>query len=894
MPWVTVWLLLFVSMITAGWVIVDHMVDDHRDAGVALIEAKVQSRVKSYGRQMDDLIQRLDSVGQLLVVEWAYRPKAIDFNLILVGIYPEGKPLYVAFLDAQGQVQSASFLPRASNASSSQFFQYHREHCCDGWQVTPVEHSDLVGGEILHMSRGLRDMNGNFAGVLMFGLTPDLLTAFDGDSEIGPLDFVNVQMVDGAVLTSKLGDGPGPRLFYRQAPHFPNVHGVRLEPGTAFHDGRARFVAWRRHAFLPLVAVASVTAADALADVESEVRLYRGAAVAMTVLLLLFCGAGVALAGNLATRRIAEEEIRKVYRTATDAANEGFYMLRPLRDEQGEVTDVQFEDVNESGAALLGRDRHALQGKPAGVVLAPIVWNDLLAFVRRALQYQRVEDEYRVVAAAGLPSRWLHRHAVAIGQGVALALRDISDIKAHQEELVELAHRDNLTGLPNRLWFQRFMPAAIQRATRSHKPLALMFIDLDDFKTVNDTLGHDVGDRVLREVALQLRASLRGSDQLIRLGGDEFLVIIENIDDVADLSALGRKLIDAVEHEFRPHDDALGNISASIGISVLPDDGESTEDLLKHADIAMYQAKARGRGQACRYLPEFSSKLAERVSSEQALRQAVENDDLLVYFQPKVRLDTGLLSGAEALVRWNDPERGLLMPESFISMAEDIGLIVPIGECVIRRVLSQMASWRDAGLPELRVAINVSPQQLRRADVAGYLQQQLTLHGVAAALIDIEITESAMVEQTAGVQRQLQRLRELGVRLVIDDFGTGYSSLAQLQRLDVDAIKLDREMVQPLQPESNAESLCRAIVWMASALHLDVVAEGVETQEQLQVLADAGCREIQGFLFAGPLPPEEFERMLRRPTPASPDWLVRTNEPAFDDRAKVGRLTSTV
>ncbi len=883
LPWVTGWIALFAVGIALGWILVEHMVDDHRKAGAALVEAKAQARVKSYGRQMDDLIRRLDSVGQMFVVEWARQPKAIDFEHILAGIYPQGKPLYVAVLDAHGQVTSSSFPPRAANAGDTRFFTYHREHCCDGWLVTPVEYSQLVGGDVLHMSRALSDASGRFAGVLMFALTPDLLTAFEDDSEIGPRDFVNVRLADGPVLTSKLGQGPGPQICYRNAPKFPSAQGVRLEPGAAFHDGRARFVAWRRHVSMPLIAVASITAADALADVEGEVRIYRIAGAFITVVLLLFCAAGVALAGNLAVRRIAEEEIRKVYRTATDAANEGFYMLRPLYDSSGNVTDMQFEDVNERGGVLLGRDRFALLGKPAGVVLAPVVWNDLIAFVRRALQHQRVEDEYRVVAASGLPSQWLYRHAVAIGQGVALTLRDISELKAHQEELVELAHRDNLTGLPNRLWFHRFMPSALQRAARSHKPLALMFIDLDDFKPVNDTLGHDVGDRVLREVARQLRNALRGSDQLVRLGGDEFLVIIENIDNDADIDGLGRKLIDAVEREFRPNDNALSKISASIGISLFPNDGESAEDLLKHADIAMYQAKARGRGQTCRYQPEFSSALAERVSSEQALRQAVEHDDLVVHFQPKLRLDTGRVSGAEALVRWKDPERGLLMPPCFIGLAEDVGLIVPIGEWVIRRVLVQMARWRDAGLPPLPVAINVSPEQLRRSDVAGYLQQQLTLHALSPALIEIEITESAMVEQTPAVQRQLRQLRALGVRLVIDDFGKGYSSLAQLQRLDVDAIKLDRELVKPLRPASNAEALCRAIIWMASALDLEIVAEGVETAEQARVLTDAGCNEIQGYVFSEPVPADDFERLLRLPQSGAPGWLARPGPAALAD-----------
>lgn len=295
----------------------------------------------------------------------------------------------------------------------------------------------------------------------------------------------------------------------------------------------------------------------------------------------------------------------------------------------------------------------------------------------------------------------------------------------------------------------------------------------------------------------------------------------------------------------------------------------------------MYQAKKQGRSQHYWYTPELSSQLNERLRIEQALRTALEHDELDLYYQPKYHARSGQLSGAEALLRWQHPELGMVMPASFVGLAENTGLIVQIGERVIRQAVAQMAAWQRAGLPLVSVAINVSPEQLRRADVATFLAEQLDLYQIAAGQIDIEITESAMVEQTSAVQRQLRQLRALGVRLVIDDFGNGYSSLAQLQRLDVDAIKLDQELVKPLCPASNAEALCRAIIWMASALDLDIVAEGVETAEQASVLADAGCNEIQGFLFSEPVPADDFERLLRRPPGGAPEWLARPGQAAL-------------
>ena len=648
---------------------------------------------------------------------------------------------------------------------------------------------------------------------------------------------------------------------------------MRLEGGHAFRDGVPRFVAWRKHSVLPIMAIAAISAERAMADDEAEVRVYYITASLVTVLLLMFCATGVMFSARLSLRHAAEDEVRKVYRTATDAANEGFYLLRPLWDGAGQLADFQFDDVNERGGELLGRHRSLLLGQPGSCVLPETVFANVLDFVRRALKHNAVENEHRVIAGNGLPSRWLYCHAVAIGAGVALTLRDISQAKAHEEELLELAHRDNLTGLPNRLWLNRFLPAAIQRARHAHQLLAVLFIDLDHFKTVNDTLGHEAGDQLLRDIARYLRETVRASDHVVRLGGDEFLVIIENIEVVENIEVLAQKLIAAVEGQLRVLDGPVGKVGASIGISVFPQDGERADELLKHADIAMYQAKARGRGQHCRYLPEYSSRIAERLDSEQALRLALERDELFVHFQPKIRLRSGRLSGAEALVRWQRPGHGLVMPGSFIGLAEDLGLIVPIGERVIRCTMQQLVAWRDAGLPALRVAVNVSPEQLRRSDVAGFVQQELAAHDIAPDCIEIEITESAMVEQSEAVQGQLERLRALGVRLVIDDFGAGYSSLAQLQRLDVDVIKLDRELVMPLQPGGDAESLCRAIIWMASALGLEVVAEGVETVEQLRVLTDVGCDELQGYLFSEPLSAEDFEPLLRQPRMDIADWI---------------------
>lgn len=878
--WLYGWVTVFAGVIAVVWVVTGHMVEEHRAAGRTVVQLQVKARVNAYRRQLEDLTDRFDQVGQVLIDEWRQQPTRIDYKKVLAGAFPRDGKVFVGIFDEGGNITSASFTAKAPKVANAAFLNHHRTHCCDGWQLTPVEYSPLSNLNVLWISHRLSNADGTFAGVLAFAVPPEMLIAFEDDSVIGARDFVSVRMVDGPVLVTKLGAGQPPTIFYKAPPRFETPHGVRLERGDLFKDGLSRYIAWRKHPSMPFVALAAIAEADAMAEDEGTVSTYYASAILISVVLLMLCGGGLAMAGKLAIRREAEEEVRQVYRTATDAAKEGFYMLRPLRDATGTLIDFQFEDVNESGGWLLGSERHRLIERPASSVLTPNVFADVLDLVQKALMYDAVEDERRVPAVAQLPANWLQRRAVKVGKSVALTLRDISDIKAHQAELLELANRDALTGLPNRLWLQQSLPEALRRARQARRQLAVLFIDLDNFKTVNDTLGHSAGDELLKEVTEVLRVTVRKSDQVVRLGGDEFLVVVEGVDEPADVHFLADKIITAIGQKFSPMEGALNRVSASIGISLFPNDGDVPEVLLKHADIAMYQSKTLGRARACWYTPELSLQLTERLGNEQALRKALERDELLVHYQPKFAARTGQLSGLEALVRWQRPERGLVMPASFITLAEDTGLIVAIGERVIDRVVTQLAQWSRAELPALRIAINVSPEQLRRSDVAAYLKHSLQSNGVAASLIEVEITESAMVEQSHDVKNQLTLLRALGVRLVIDDFGSGYSSLSQLQQLDVDVLKMDRGLVAPLVQGNDAEALCRAIIWMASALDLQVVAEGVETVEQLDALRNIGCDELQGFLLAEPIPADDVTALLSQPRSDQARWWFSAAEPA--------------
>lgn len=841
------------------WLLVIGAVDEEREHGVEIARLQAQARAESLGRQIDDLTDRLERVGDALMARWQRHPDHFDFENILLGIYPSGKPLYVTFYDANGQVTAASYALKAKALASSSFLEHHRQHCCDGWQVTPPELSPVAHAVVLRLSHRLSRPDGTFAGALVFGLTPDFLNAFQETAFLAQGDMLSLRTMDGRLLAAKCANGQGVRGVYKTAPHFDTPDGVRYEPGARFVDGQARYVGWHRHPTLPLVVLAGIGESVALASVHATVRVYYLVGAVATGLLLLLCASGIGVVAQRLQRHRAEEEVRQVYRMATDAANEGFLMVRPLLDSGNSVVDVQVEDCNERAGELLLSSRVALVGNTAQAVLPRSVFTELLDVVGRAITYGSYEDERRVPTRKKMPAQWLQRRAFALRTGVALTLRDISESKAHVEELQTLAHRDTLTGLPNRQWLRQFLPAALRRATRAHVQLALMFVDLDNFKAVNDVLGHEAGDQLLRDVAAHLKASVRASDQVVRLGGDEFVIVIEQLESVQVAESVAQKITQTLKQALASGSGPRSRVNASIGVVLFPDDGNTAEVLLKHADIAMYAAKSAGRARHCRYRPDMSAALNERLALEEALHGAVNRCEWVLYFQPKIFARTGKLRGFEALVRWRHPQRGLLAPAEFIPLAEELGLVNAIGQQVIQMAIATWAQWQQKGFPPLQMAVNVSPIQLRNSDVGALVQQALDLHRLDSSWLDIEITESAVVDGSPAAQAQLEKLRSIGVKLIIDDFGAGYSSLSRLQKLKADGLKIDQGFIDTLVTEPATAALYRATLSMAAALKLEVVAEGVETTEQLEALLELGCDAVQGHLIAPPLTePEAF------------------------------------
>jgi len=441
---------------------------------------------------------------------------------------------------------------------------------------------------------------------------------------------------------------------------------------------------------------------------------------------------------------------------------------------------------------------------------------------------------------------------------------DISAIKGAEERLHHLAHHDVLTNLPNRLLFTASLEKSLERAKRHQQKLALLFLDLDRFKLINDTMGHTAGDQLLKEIGRRLLGNVRAQDTVARLGGDEFTVVYEEILHAEEVAHLAGKIITEIAQPVSL-DGKEVVISASIGIAVYPDDADSAEGLTKSADAAMYRAKERGRNRYEFYTPEITALALERLSLENGLRRALSHEELELYYQPQMEVATGRITGVEALLRWRHPVEGLILPERFIRVAEESGLITVIGDWVIRQALKQRRRWLDQGLPPLRIAINVSVGQIVHDHLPETMQAALRESGIQPgdARIELEITESVMqtMEQSAGV---LRRLRALGIRIAIDDFGTGYSSLSLLKHLPIDTLKIDRLFVRNVPDDTDSRAIAAAMISMAHTLGLHVVAEGVETEGQFAFLRERGCDEAQGHLLGAAAPAEVITRMLEK------------------------------
>jgi diguanylate cyclase (GGDEF)-like protein/PAS domain S-box-containing protein len=582
---------------------------------------------------------------------------------------------------------------------------------------------------------------------------------------------------------------------------------------------------------------------------------------------------------------------------ASSAINELQQNERRLSNAQriGEMGDWEWslrdDRVTPSAQAcrIFGHE-HPLSSAPGESFFATVHGDDRdrwrLALERGAAIAEGFSIDHRIVRPGG-DVRHVHQQVEVIERAadgaasrLAGAVHDITSRKDAEEQIRRLAYYDPLTGLPNRLLFTEQLSRALAHARRHRRRIATMFIDLDNFKRVNDTLGHRAGDQLLREASARLSAVLREHDSvargpaasddnsIARLGGDEFIVLLNDVPQAQDAAGAARRLVDTLAEPFTIEGNEIF-CSGSVGVSLYPEDGGDVDTLLMNADAAMYRAKARGRGGFQLYDKSMNECALDDLRMETRLRRAIERDEFILHYQPRIDVLSGRIAGAEALIRWQHPERGLLAPAEFIPLVEQAGLVIPIGEWAIETACRQSAKWHKAGLQTVPIAVNLASTHLREKGLPALVARALKRHGVPARSLEIEVTESILLADPELAVRVAQELSEMGVSMSIDDFGTGYSSMGYLKRLPLAALKIDRSFVRDLDTDPDDEAIVRAIIALARSLKLKVVAEGVETQAQLAFLQSVHCDEYQGFLNSRPVDPVEFATLLgqREPLP---------------------------
>ena len=527
--------------------------------------------------------------------------------------------------------------------------------------------------------------------------------------------------------------------------------------------------------------------------------------------------------------------------------------------------ESRFTFVSSRVRSVIGYDDAELVGRTGGDFMPPGEYERVLTWIRenRTADGAFRDLEHRFVTRSG-ELLWVQVNAVSLTDaegnfaGFRGTCRNITDRRKAEERISYLATRDPLTDLPNRLLFNDRLEQGLVNARRKREALALMFIDLDRFKNINDSLGHHVGDLLLQEVAARMQACVRKGDTLSRLGGDEFVVTLEGLQHAEDAAQVAQKIIQSLARPMEIGGHIL-TTSCSIGISIFPADAEDSAALMKNADTAMYHAKEKGRRNFQFFSREMNIRAVERHSLEMALRLALDRDEFELYYQPQIDIATGRIAGSEALLRWRHPEKGLLPPSMFIDVAEETGLIEPIGQWVLRAACTQNRTWQNAGYPTLRVAVNISARQFNQPrEFSKAIGRILASSGLDPSHLELEMTESVLLHNADENIAVLKRLGKLGTRIAVDDFGTGYSSLSYLKQLPIHTLKVDRSFVRDLESDKDSEVIVNTIIAMGHSLKLRVTAEGVENLAQLSALKRLGCDEYQGFLFSKPVSASEF------------------------------------
>ena len=811
----------------------------------------------------EQTIRVIKNVDQLLLIvkdqTEQYGSSSSLNRLLAAKIIDPGTFTFAGVLNAKGDlVASASPMP-AANLADTEYFQQHLHESHDRLLIGKPRIGHFSGRKVILFTRRIDQPDGSFGGVVFIGVDPRYFAQIYEKPKLSPSAMISLLSTDGTLLARRMG-------LYSAADagiHNPALLAqVDCAPGEGFSaklnvGGAMRFVSGRKLADYALIVAIGTVESEVFADARRRAHNLYYEATLETICVWIFCGVLVVI---LLRQRRSQMHIRK-QAALLDQAQDAI-IVRTLDD--------RIVYWNEGAQRLYGWSAAEAMGQKIMALLTGdnnASDNATAAVIKNGEWRGEVTQRHKNGGLFTVEGHWTRVSDDATGsQSIFEINTNISHRKIAERKIHYLAYYDSITGLPNRLYLQDRLASALERSARTGRPGALLLIDLDNFKTLNDTLGHDKGDLLLQEVASRLQANARRVDTVARLGGDEFVMMLEDLADEeqtagSQVHTVGEKILAALSHPYELAG-ALYHTSASIGITLFYNNQEPVSELLKRADMAMYQAKGAGRNTMRFFSPAMQAAVSRRAILETDLRDGLARREFLLHYQPQVDSD-GQITGAEALVRWRHPQQGLVSPAEFIPLAEDSGLIFPLGLWVLDTACRQLVAWSAGGrTAKLSISVNVSARQFQHPHFVDILLDVLQQTGADPRRLKLELTESLFVTDMEIAAAKMSSLKARGVEFSLDDFGTGYSSLSYLKRLPLNQLKIDQSFVRDVLTDSNDAAIAVMIVALARSLGLEVIAEGVESAEQRKFLLDHGCALYQGYFFSRPVPILQFDALL--------------------------------
>jgi diguanylate cyclase (GGDEF)-like protein len=867
--------------LVAIWAATFHFIETERLAAVAAAHDSAREQLDTYEAQV---ARNLNAIDQTLkVVKYAVElngPRGALPALRAQGLLPPGLVFEVSIADRDGRIVDSNPAMPGQDVSRAPYFTVHANDDASAVFVSQTAGDPVRREPHLHFTRRIDDAEGSFAGVAIVEVDPAYFTSSYERSRAGELGLLALVGSDGVARAVRIGDD----VSWGQPIALDGVGEEAVAPQPTAPDGVERYAGARRLAGFPLTVVVGLAAREQMAQYEQHYGTYLVGATAASSLLVAVVAMISAWSWQVAKARRRERQAQQTYAAASEASPDAFFVLRSVTGMDGGIVDFLVEGSNSRAELFTGIASEALRGQLLGDVLPYYRTNGMYDHLVQVVAEQRVIEAEWQANAGPAAGRWLQRQIVPVDGGAVAMVRDITERKLAEDRIRHMAHHDELTGLPNRSLIRDRLEQAVRNAQRNGGHLALAFVDLDGFKLVNDGLGHNAGDELLKVVGCRMQACLRRADTLGRLGGDEFVILLPDAgESPLALTPVLEKIRQAVTEPVQIGDQSV-RVSCSMGVVVYPRDGDDPKTLMMNADAAMYRAKDLGSNNFQFYTREMNASVEEKLVLLEGLRRALDAtlaDDapdkpgtdapaaespagrFYLLYQPKVDLRTGRVFGVEALIRWRHPEHGTVPPMRFIGLAEESGLIVGLGEWVVRTACRQAQLWRAAGLDALTVSVNVSARQFEEKRLVERVAGALRDSGLPPSSLDLEVTESLLMRDLNQAVERMGELKEMGVTLSIDDFGTGYSSLSALKSFPISTLKIDKSFVRDLASSSDDQAIALAVISLGHRLHLRVIAEGVETVEQRDFLLANDCDEMQGYLFSPPVPAERITEMLQ-------------------------------